>query len=129
MGQSGLDQNPISDTHLLVDLGQPPPSLNHNILICKMGIRIVSSQGHCENRTWSCRGLGPGLARSRGTIDRSPSLPPQAPVPSSCRAALLSMHGRACIEGNYPGRLARAQLLAEHLPWDLIPEQSILVTA
>lgn len=66
VGWSGLGSDPTSDIHLLFDLEQvPPATLNHNVLICKMGIRIASSQGHCEKRVCSYyKVLGPGLPRA-----------------------------------------------------------------
>lgn len=65
--------------------------------------------------------LGPGLACSKGSVSMSPSLPPHSPIPASCQEALLSVYGQVCVEGNFPGNLARAQLFAEHLTQDLIP--------
>lgn len=46
----------------------------------------------------------------------------EPPVPPSCGAALLSLQGQLCTEGNYPGHVARAP---EHLTRVLIPEQSV----
>lgn len=122
MGQSGLDQNPICDNHLLVDLGQGPPFPKPQYSYLLNGNKDNLPRGHCEKRMQWGRGLGPGLAHSRCTEDRSPSFLLQAPIPPSCRAALLSLQGQVCTEGNYPGHVARAP---EHLTRDLIPEQSV----
>lgn len=71
------------------------------------------------------QGVRPRAGVSKWSVGMSPSIPPHAPVPASCRVVLLSRYRREGVEGNYPGSLARAQPFAEHRTRDLIPEQSI----